>query len=172
MLKSAIVTGSTTTHGGVISVGCETFTVQGKAVHLEGMKHFCPTCKMEVVALAGKSIIRAHGKRVIVDGDRASCGAVYIAMQNSLSIAQSQKPIPVGQNGGASKSDEQKYSGCYQLINEATNSIMKNVRYKITDAQTNEVILRGVTDDKGFTQRIPWHDQSKDVVISLEYEQW
>ena len=100
MLKSAIVTGSTTTHGGVISVGCETFTVQGKAVHLEGMKHFCPTCKMEVVALAGKSIIRAHGKRVIVDGDRASCGAVYIAMQNSLSIAQSQKPIPVGQNGG------------------------------------------------------------------------
>ncbi len=27
MLKSVIVTGSTTTHEGVISVGCETFTI-------------------------------------------------------------------------------------------------------------------------------------------------
>ena len=47
-----------TNHGGVVSECDKTFIINGIAVHLNGMKHFCPKCKTVVSAIA--SVIYAE----------------------------------------------------------------------------------------------------------------
>ena len=44
-MQATITIGDKTTHGGVVTGVDNTFVVQGKAAHLQGMKHFCPKCK-------------------------------------------------------------------------------------------------------------------------------
>lgn len=40
-----ITKGCMTNHGGIVVEADDSFIVDGKGVHLEGMKHFCPKCK-------------------------------------------------------------------------------------------------------------------------------
>lgn len=173
MLKSAVVIGSTTTHGGIITAGCETFTSHGKPVHLEGMKHFCPKCKMEVVAIAEGGLVSVFGQRVILDGDKASCGAVFIAHPTSLTIQKVDKEHFSDQNlkSLSEGNSEEQYSGHYQLINEATNAPMANVRYVIRHADSKQIMIKGITDKDGFTEKLPNHDKSQEVIIELESEE-
>ena len=41
-MKEFITKNATTTHGGVVTEVLDTFTIDGKKVHLDGMQHFCP----------------------------------------------------------------------------------------------------------------------------------
>ena len=41
-MKALITVGCKTDHGGIIILGDSSFLVEGKAVHLDGMTHFCP----------------------------------------------------------------------------------------------------------------------------------
>lgn len=49
-MKALITVGCTTDHGGIIELGNSSFKVDGKAVHLDGMTHYCPKCKVQSVA--------------------------------------------------------------------------------------------------------------------------
>ncbi|OUY08250.1 PAAR domain-containing protein [Acinetobacter populi] len=86
MSKAIITVGATTTHGGVVTNCCETFSIEGKKVHLEGMTHYCPKCKTTVTAVSGDSSKNVNGKGIIVEGDKTSCGASFIANQGNASI--------------------------------------------------------------------------------------
>ena len=44
-MKEFITKNATTTHGGVVTEVLDTFTIDRKKVHLDGMQHFCPLCK-------------------------------------------------------------------------------------------------------------------------------
>lgn len=82
-MKALITTGCKTDHGGIIVIGDSTFLVEGKAVHLEGMEHFCPKCKTTVLAISsGKGFLTVCSKTIIMAGDKASCGAVFLPHQN------------------------------------------------------------------------------------------
>ena len=47
-MQATITIGDKTTHGGVVTEVDNTFVVQGKPAHLQGMKHYCPKCKTMV----------------------------------------------------------------------------------------------------------------------------
>ena len=47
-MKVWITIGCKTDHGGVVVEVEPTFQIEGKPVHFEGMKHFCPKCKKVV----------------------------------------------------------------------------------------------------------------------------
>ncbi len=55
-----------TDHGGQIIIGDHTFLVEGKAVHLDGMPHFCPKCKIEARAIASNKGFMLVGVKVLL----------------------------------------------------------------------------------------------------------
>ena len=80
-MRALITLGAKTTHGGVVSEVLDTFKVDGKALHLDGMKHYCPKCKTTVSAIGTDSTKTVMGKKMIFEGDKASCGATFQANQ-------------------------------------------------------------------------------------------
>lgn len=86
MSKAIITQGATTTHGGIVTKCCETFTIFGKKVHLHGMTHYCPKCKTTVIAISASPSKNVNGKGIVIDGDKTSCGASFIANQGSATI--------------------------------------------------------------------------------------
>lgn len=81
MSKALITLGSTTDHGGVITEVDLKFTLNGVAVHLEGMTHYCPRCQIISNAIATGKTPKLNGRTVILQGDKSSCGATFIAVQ-------------------------------------------------------------------------------------------
>ena len=49
-MQATITIGDKTTHGGIVIEADNNFIVQGKAAHLNGMKHYCPKCNTIVTA--------------------------------------------------------------------------------------------------------------------------
>lgn len=83
-MKAAILIGDKTDHGGVVTQVDQTFIIDGNAVHVSGMQHFCPKCRTIVTAIAGSQSLIINNKAMIVAGDKASCGATFISTQNLL----------------------------------------------------------------------------------------
>ena len=83
MTKALITLGSTTSHGGIITEVDSKLKINGVAVHLEGMSHVCPTCKTTVTEIASGKTPKLNGRTVILQGDKTSCGASFIACQGS-----------------------------------------------------------------------------------------
>ena len=81
-MQATITIGDKTTHGGTVTEVDTTFVIQGKAAHLQGMKHFCPQCKTMVSAIASNSHVTIHGKAMIVAGDKTTCGATFVPGQS------------------------------------------------------------------------------------------
>lgn len=82
-MKALITKGCMTDHGGIIQESDNTFLIENIPVHTEGMKHFCPKCKMMVSAQSlGKGFLMASGRTIIMAGDKATCGATYMPNQN------------------------------------------------------------------------------------------
>ena len=77
-----ITQGATTSHGGNVTECDPTFKIDGKNVHLDGMTHYCPKCKKTVSAIASNHTKKVNGKAVVLDGDKTSCGATFIANQS------------------------------------------------------------------------------------------
>ncbi|MEK7739156.1 MAG: PAAR domain-containing protein, partial [Pseudomonadota bacterium] len=60
----------TTDHGGIIVSGDSSFVVEGKAVHLDGMAHYCPKCKVQSRAIASnQGFMTVGGKSIVAVGD-------------------------------------------------------------------------------------------------------
>lgn len=87
MSKAFIGLGAKTTHGGIVVESEPSFIMKGIAVHLNGMTHYCPKCQSMVIAIASDSSITVNGRAVVIAGDKASCGATFLAMQH-LTVSQ------------------------------------------------------------------------------------
>ncbi|WP_291352201.1 MULTISPECIES: PAAR domain-containing protein [unclassified Acinetobacter] len=81
MTQSLITLGSTTSHGGIVSECDPSFIINGIAVHLHGMKHYCPKCKTVVSAIAAVQSTIVKGRGVVIAGDKTNCGAVFLGNQ-------------------------------------------------------------------------------------------
>jgi len=87
MSKALVTIGSITSHGGIVAECDTTFIINGIAVHLNGMKHFCPQCKTVVSAIASDQTTIVNGRAVVLAGDKTTCGATFLGNQ-SLVVAQ------------------------------------------------------------------------------------
>lgn len=82
-MNALITLGCKTTHGGTVTEADSSFLVDGKAVHLEGMSHYCPLCKTTSKAISsGQGFMMVGTKTIIMASDKATCGAVFIPNQN------------------------------------------------------------------------------------------
>ena len=82
-MKPLITIGCKTDHCGIVVEADTSFLVEGKAVHVEGMRHVCPKCKKTVSAISsGKGFLTVNSKTIIMAGDKASCGATFLPQQS------------------------------------------------------------------------------------------
>ena len=81
MAKALVTIGSLTTHGGVVSEFENTFIINGIAVHLHGMKHYCPQCHAMVSAVAADQSTVVQGRGIVIAGDKTTCGATFLGNQ-------------------------------------------------------------------------------------------
>jgi uncharacterized Zn-binding protein involved in type VI secretion len=81
MAKSLVTMGSSTSHGGILSECENTFIINGIAVHLHGMKHYCPKCQAVVSAIAVDQSTVVQGRGVVLAGDKTTCGATFLGNQ-------------------------------------------------------------------------------------------
>ena len=87
MSKALITLGTKTSHGGMVTE-CElSFLINGIAVHLNGMKHYCHKCQTMVTAISSNLSITVKARPVVIAGDKASCGATFLPMQH-LTVSQ------------------------------------------------------------------------------------
>ncbi len=82
MSKALITLGTKTSHGGMVTECEPSFLIHGVAVHLNGMKHYCPKCLTTVSAIASELSVTVQGRAVVIAGDKASCGAIFLPMQH------------------------------------------------------------------------------------------
>ncbi|WP_166168794.1 PAAR domain-containing protein [Acinetobacter sp. SA01] len=81
MAKSLVTLGSITSHGGIVSECDSSFIINGVAVHLHGMKHYCPKCQTVVSAIAAEQSTTVKGRGVVIAGDKTTCGATFLGSQ-------------------------------------------------------------------------------------------
>lgn len=152
-MNPAITIGDKTTHGGVVIEADQTFLVDGKPVHLGGMKHYCPQCKSTVSAIASNQLVVINGKAMIVSGDKTSCGAVFLSSQNLVvkdqgSGSSSSQP----NNSNFVKSSSKKYGQKFLLQDSSTQEPLHCVKYEVY--KNDQLITIGSTDHQGFTEFI------------------
>ena len=168
-MKALITLGCKTTHGGIITEADSSFLVDGIAVHLEGMKHYCPKCKtISIAQSSGRGFMMVGSKTIIMANDKSTCGAAFIPNQ-SLVLRMSGS----GNSGGASTENlasalanisvATKFSDSFLLVDEETNEVLANVPYKIH--RQNGTIENGITDDQGLTKKLLSNDAE---VIHIE----
>jgi uncharacterized Zn-binding protein involved in type VI secretion len=97
-MKALITLGCKTDHGGIIVLGDSSFIVEGKAVHLDGMTHFCPKCKVQSRAIASnQGFMIVGGKSIVAVGDTSTCGSKYLKISDLAVMSN-------GSNSGGSGS--------------------------------------------------------------------
>lgn len=63
-MQALITIGCMIDHGGMIVLGDSSFLVEGKAVHLDGMTHYCPKCRVQSRVIASnQGFNREHHKK-------------------------------------------------------------------------------------------------------------
>jgi len=151
-LKPAIVIGNVTDHGGVVSVGDNSYLIDGKAAHLEGMTHFCPKCKVTVTALSSSPLVVINGRAIIVAGDKASCGATFLPSQ-SLWVRDQGSSSGSGNsktNDSFVQNTEKENSVIFQFNDPKTGKPLPDFPYELT-LPTGEKI-QGKTNKTGKTE--------------------
>ncbi|WP_374664958.1 PAAR domain-containing protein [Acinetobacter sp.] len=88
MAKALVTLGSQTSHGGIVTECESSFTINGIAVHLNGMKHYCPKCNAAVAAVASDQSTTVKGRAVVIAGDKTTCGATFMPNQNLVVSAK------------------------------------------------------------------------------------
>lgn len=165
-MNPAITIGDKTTHGGVVIEADQTFLVDGKPVHLGGMKHYCPQCKSTVSAIASNQLVVINGKAMIVSGDKTSCGAVFLSSQNLVVKDQ-------GSGSSSSASENKSSTNIVEkkllLRDSMTQEPLSQVHYEIH--KDNQLIKSGVTDQQGFTELITANENDKlEIRLLLDEE--
>ncbi|MFW1827230.1 PAAR domain-containing protein [Acinetobacter sp. ULE_I001] len=170
-MKALIIVGCKTDHGGVIILGDVSFLVEGKAVHLDGMTHFCPKCKVQSKAIASnQGFVVVSGKSAVADGDSSTCGSKYLkisdlaVMSNGASVEMSNAvTAPLMKNNFI---EHQKNTYDEQLqLRDINGEPYANLEYLVTfdDGST----CKDVTDDKGNTKRLKTNGAVKIISVDL-----
>ncbi|MCU4352784.1 PAAR domain-containing protein [Acinetobacter ursingii] len=153
-MKALITVGCMTDHGGMIILGDFSFLVEGKAVHLDGMTHYCPRCKVQSRAIASnQGIMIVGGKSIVAVSDTSTCGSKYLkisdlaVMNNGISNS---KIVSNNTNSFVSE-PKPKYGQRFLLQDQITNEPLANVCYEI---HQNGEIIHGTTDKDGYTKLI------------------
>lgn len=138
-MQATITIGDKTTHGGVVTEVDSTFLVQGKAAHLQGMKHFCPKCKTMVSAIASNSLVTINGKAMIVAGDKTTCGATFIPAQNLVGKAQGsgsgssiQKNYTSNSSSNSFVEDSELFKAQFEFKDELNGAPLSDYYYILT----------------------------------------
>ena len=154
MLVPIITEGATTDHGGVVVEGIGMFKIDGKKVHVEGMTHFCPKCDKEVFAIATNHTKKVNGKAFILEGDKASCGAKFIANQGMAFVGGGETINQQNKSNLDSNilnNEDHEYGNKFQILDKLTQKPLAYANYKLV-YDGKEVI--GVTDEEGYTKFI------------------
>src|SRR5690606_24143602 len=127
-MKALITVGCKTDHGGIIVLGDSSFLVEGKAVHLDGMTHFCPKCKVQARAIASnQGFMTVGGKSIVAVGDTSSCGSKYLKNSDLVVIAN---------DASGTKSNTSKLSLVNDLIAKDKEKIINKVYWSYGEAFT------------------------------------
>lgn len=85
-LKPVIRKGDTTTHGGMVLEGIDTYPVLGVPVACVGHLVSCPKCLGTYPIVEGVATFTIDGKKPAVEGMKTACGASLIASQTEYKI--------------------------------------------------------------------------------------
>jgi len=169
-MKALITVGCKTDHGGIIVLGDSSFLVDGKAVHLDGMTHYCPKCKVQSHAISSnQGFMIVSGKSIIADGDTSTCGSRYMKISSMAVIT-----------GGPSKRNlTPSFMTSLQnnLVEEKENLVDHGLKFKVIDEQYNFPVkgcfylltkkdgteYSGFTDDEGFTEMVNTGDKAENI---------
>ncbi|WP_419819730.1 PAAR domain-containing protein [Acinetobacter sp.] len=157
-MKALITVGCKTDHGGIIVLGDSSFLVEGKAVHLDGMTHYCPKCRVQSRAIASnQGFMIVGGKSIVAVGDTSTCGSKYLKISDLAVMSNgsgsdkssSNTLAPLTNSFVDDKNDF--YDEQIQLEN-ANGEPYANVEYIVTfeDGST----CKGITDNSGNTERL------------------
>lgn len=167
-MKALITVGCTTDHGGYIILGDSSFIVDGKAVHLDGMTHYCPKCQMQSKAIASnQGFMTVGGKSIIAAGDLSTCGAKYIKISDLAVMAN-------GSSSGNAKASfkntatsvfvpQLQYGQRFFLKDELTEEPLVNICYEII---TKNGVIHGKTDMNGLT-KFATGDSDEEVEVRI-----
>ena len=177
-MKPLITIGCKTDHGGVVVEVDSTFQIEGKPVHLEGMKHFCPKCKKVVSAVSlGKGFLVVGSKTIIMAGDKTTCGATFLP-QHSLVSRDAGSGSGCGSSSSASSSFSSNVAKIFdeQIVAvDETGNLLPDISYYIKTAEGK--VYKGKTDIQGKTPRIEttssnelhiWLGEDAEVMIDME----
>ncbi|MFU8927484.1 PAAR domain-containing protein [Acinetobacter puyangensis] len=153
MSKPMITKGATTTHGGAVSEVLDTFSIDGKKIHLDGMQHYCPLCKKNVSAIGTDNTKNVMGKKMVFEGDKTTCGASFIANQG-LAFADT-GGAALGKNLLSQLTLNQpshEFAERFLLRSLTTDEVIHNGEYEIY--KNGQLVFKGKTDEEGMTQPI------------------
>ncbi len=168
-MKALITVGCKTDHGGIIVLGDSSFLVEGKAVHLDGMTHFCPKCKVQSRAIASNQGFMVVGeKALLLLVIPLSCGSKYLKISDlAVMSSGASSPKIVSNNTNSFVAEPNfKYGQKFVLQDELTGEPLANVCYEI---YMNGETFHGKTDKEGFTHFITSETEEElEIRIILE----
>ena len=162
-MQAFITKGCFTDHGGKIIQGDDSWLVDGKAAHLEGMTHYCPKCKVLSRAIASENgFMQVNGKNLIVAGDLSSCGSKYIKISD-LAVRSRGSGLLSNLHNLVNKL---KFDERIQLIDKDDDEPLVNVPYYLKNPKTGEIVAQGITDHNGYSERF-YTEKSEDIDIYI-----
>lgn len=131
IMRALITVGCKTDHGGIITFGDPSFLVEGKAVHLDGMVHYCPKCNVLAKALASnRGFMVVLGRSIVAAGDTSTCGSKFLKTSD----------LAVMNNGIVSSKIDQLISDtATKYIEEKEEKIINNIYWSYGD---NLILLK------------------------------
>ncbi|MCU4580157.1 PAAR domain-containing protein [Acinetobacter gyllenbergii] len=167
-MQAFITRGCFTDHGGKILEGEEIWLVDGKAIHLEGMTHYCPRCKVLSKAIATeRGFIQVNGRNPIVAGDVSTCGSRYIKISD-LAVRSSNSGKDTFVNVVPLLTDYvngQFFSDQFMLVDQKTGNVLSGIPYLIH--RENGEMEEGVTDENGYTKNISNSERAENITIEI-----
>lgn len=113
-MQALIIRGCITDHGGIIQQADDSYTIDGIPVHLEGMSHYCPKCRVISKAISTKSgFLTVKGKNIIAVNDFTTCGSKFVNSNQQRVVREK------GTGVGSSSSD----AAISNFINSSTSEI-------------------------------------------------
>ena len=162
-MQAFITKGCFTDHGGKIIQGDDSWIIEGKGIHLEGMTHYCPKCKVLSKAIATENgFMQINGRNPIVAGDVSTCGAKYIKISDLAVRSRGSGLL----NNLHNIINKLKFDERVQLIDKDDNEPLANVPYYLKNSLTGDIVAQGTTDHNGYTDRF-YTEKSEDIDIFI-----
>lgn len=162
-MKALITVGCKTDHGGVIVLGDSSFLVEGKAVHLEGMTHYCPKCKVTSTAISSNSgFMKVNGKSIIAVGDTSTCGSKYLKISDMAVMSS-------GASQG--KSNASQSSLILNWIDDKKEKIINKIYWSYGEEMTRLEQKSRFFDDLNLHVETSGYQVGETVNVSISPEQ-